>query len=348
MRNNRYIKLLALLACLLLVLSACIAKPENQQLTGQDAVADSFTPATDNGDNSELGKAYKQYETLAQASGSFMLATDSDFEYEQFDGGVKITKYSGEHELLLVPDTIDGKSVIAIGKEAFAANRWLSALILPDSIKEIESLAFYGCNNLVYVNLGEGVESVGNYAFARCRSLYAIDLSNARMIGRGALADCVAINSLALSFVGGSNNENEYLGYIFGAEDIGHNAEFVPDSLRRVVLADGCKDIPDLAFYNCKYITEIVIPDSVESIGVRSVAKCRSLTSIDTGNGVKAIGDDAFFGCDNLVTVMLGNSVESMGIQAFYGCKKLKNINILNVNTIGTDAFYGCDLIAEN
>ena len=346
MRRNIYIRIIALLVCLILCFVSCIAKPEEEQETGREIVADDFTPALDNGAASERGKEYARYAELSKDQ--FESAKDSDFEYEEMDGGVKITKYSGEYELLLIPDTIDGKSVVAIGKEAFAANRWLSAIILPDSVKTIESLAFYGCNNLVYIALGKGIESVGNYAFAICRALYAIDLSDADSIGLGALADCTAINSLTLSFIGSADGENEYLGYIFGAEDMGHNSDLVPDSLRRVALSAGCTKIPDAAFYGCENITSVTIPDSVERIGIRAFAKCRSLVEFSTGDGVKAISDDAFFGCDNLAAVTLGKNVETIGMQAFFGCKKLEKIDLSTVKTIGSYAFYGCDLMTEN
>jgi hypothetical protein len=115
----------------------------------------------------------------------------------------------------------------------------------------------------------------------------------------------------------------------------------VPASLRKIILADGCLSIPDLAFANCKYITSVMIPDTVESIGVRAFYKCRSLAEIDAGNGVKEIFDDAFFGCDNLLSVRLGDAVESIGMQAFFGCRSLESINTENVKKIGTYAFYG-------
>lgn len=345
MRKNIYIRITALLACLLLCFVSCIAKPEDEQEPVGEIVVDNFTPAVDNGAESDRGREYAQYAALSKEE--FAIATDADLEYEEADGGVRITKYSGEYELLLLPDTIHGKSVVAIGKEAFASNRWLSAVVLPDSIKTIESLAFYGCNNLVYIALGKGIESVGNYAFARCRALYAIDLSDADSIGIGALADCTAINSLTLSFIGSADGENEYLGYIFGADDIGHNADLVPDSLRSVVLSDNCTEIPDAAFYGCENITTVIVPDSVERIGVRAFAKCRSLVEFSTGDGVKTIGDDAFFGCDNLFAVTLGKNVEAIGMQAFFGCKSLENINLSTVKTIGSYAFYGSSILLD-
>ena len=322
--------------CLVFSLSACLEKPSEDIEGGENApVIDDFTPAN-NDENIELKMPEGEIVSSAEL-----------LEYEETDGGIKITKYSGECEIFAIPDEIDGKAVVAIGKEAFAANRWLTAIVLPDSVKTVESLAFYGCTNLCYVDLGDGAKTVESYAFSSCPSLYGIDLSSCESIGIGSLFGCNSIKLVKLSFVGGTRDENNYLGYIFGAETLEHNGEMVPDSLRKIILADTCTTIPDIAFANCKYITSVTIPDSVESIGVRAFYRCRSLTEIDTGNGVKAISDDAFFGCDNLRSVKLGEAVESIGMQAFFGCRSLESINADGVASIGSYAFYGTPITQE-
>ena len=341
MMNMRKLCAIILTVCLIFSLSACVEKPSDNSGDGvSTSTTDSFVPAKDNGENSELGKEYKEYADLALIESGFVTLGGDCFEYEEIDGGVKITKYEGEYEIFAVPDNIDGKSVVSIGREAFAANRWISAIILPDSVKNIESLAFYGCNNLCYIGLGAGEKTVENYAFSNCPSLYGIDLSSCKSIGIGSFFGCNSLNFIRLSFVGGSADENRFLGYIFGAETPSHNGELVPDSLRKIIFADDCTDIPALAFSNCKYLTSIEISDSVTSIGVRAFYKCRSLVNINTGNGVKTICDDAFFGCDNLRAVELGDAVESIGMQAFFGCTALESIDVSNVKTIGSYAFH--------
>ena len=339
---------IALAASMIFSLSACLPKPSDE-VGGKEntPVVDDFAPAIDNGESSKLGKEYKNHFDIASFELGFLTHDSECFEYEETEDGVKITKYKGEYEVFAVPDSIDGKAVVAIGREAFAANRWLTAIILPDSINSVESLAFYGCSNLCYVDLGAGKKKLENYAFASCPSLYGMDLTSCVSVGVGSFFGCNSINFVKMAFVGGTRDENNYLGYIFGAESPEHNGEMVPDSLRKIVLADTCTYIPDLAFANCKYITSVIIPDSVESIGVRAFYRCRSLTEIDTGDGVKAISDDAFFGCDNLRSVKLGDAVESIGMQAFFGCRSLESINADGVASIGSYAFYGTPITQE-
>lgn len=46
--------------------------------------------------------------------------TFGDYEYSVLDDGtVKITGYNGSAETVVIPDTIDGKSVTSIGNGAF-------------------------------------------------------------------------------------------------------------------------------------------------------------------------------------------------------------------------------------
>ena len=377
MKTCKTIKLFCVIVALSICLSACLAKPGGTDNTfSDDTVTDSFTPAVDNADSSELGKKYNEIQSLIASGEKLIFATETDFICADVSGGVEITDYIGAYKseyesdyiILVIPEKIGDKSVVSIGKEAFAIVAHLDAVVIPDSVTTIDSLAFYGCNYLKYVQLGKSVRTIGDYAFSMCPSLFNVDLSTVDGIGLGALIGCQSINSITLPFVGGGSEENAFLGYIFGATDVELNAEFVPDSLRSVILTDRCKVISDFAFYNCKNIMSVIISDSVESIGVRAFGKCRSIIDINVGGGVKTIADDAFFGCDSLKSIKLGSALESLGMQAFfgctalekieipatlseikastfYGCAALKEIDLANIKTIGKDAFGGCDLL---
>lgn len=376
MISKAKIQILCLVFTVTLCLSACLPKPQDSGVVGDEATTDAFTPATDNGKSSEIGQKHSALSELVESGEKVIVALDTDFEYKDVSGGVKITKYKGEYKseekddyiVLSIPDKIDGKSVVSIGKEAFAIVAHLDAIIIPDSVTEIETLAFYGCSYLTYVQLGQNTKSIGDYAFAMCPSVYNVDLSLAESIGFGAFVGCASLNTLTLSFVGGASEENDYLGYIFGASGVEFNKDFVPNSLRNVILNDKATKISDLAFYNCQYITSVTISDSVTSIGVRAFYKCRSIVEIDMGNSVKTISDDAFFGCDSLKSIKLSSSLESLGMQSFfgctalesvniptklteiqastfYGCASLKNIDLANVKTIGKDAFGRCEAL---
>lgn len=65
---------------------------------------------------------------------------------------------------LAIPSRIYGKSVISIGKYAFANTR-LANVVIPDSIKSIGDWAFDTCMNLTSVTIPNSVTTIGECAF---------------------------------------------------------------------------------------------------------------------------------------------------------------------------------------
>lgn len=260
---------------------------------------------------------------------------------------------------------IINRNIDIIPENYFSGCKGISAIIMPDGVEKIEKFAFYECADLVFLDLGGSVTNIENYAFGYCLSLYKLDISSAKSIGRGALIGCRALKQLSVAFVGGSAEENQFIGYIFGADRVEHNEEFVPKALLEVNVTS-CSYIPDNAFAGCQYIGKVNISEGVEDIGVRAFYNCRSLTEISLPGSIKSIDDNAFFGCDNLKSVYLGQNLENIGMQAFfgcsalesiiipegvekiepstfYGCRSLENIELSDVKDIGKGAFFGCD-----
>lgn len=105
----------------------------------------------------------------------------ADFEYENENGTLTITKYIGKATDVTVPDEIDGLPVKRIGKYAFADTR-VKSVSLPSSCTEIDWFAFYGCFALTSVTVPESVASIGYGAFDSCSkalTLYCVNGSYA-------------------------------------------------------------------------------------------------------------------------------------------------------------------------
>ena len=412
---------LASVFCLSAVLVACNEVPDMPP-----PEADTFKPAEDELGDGVLEKRYSEYlENSSLAFKNNVPAGADSFSYEKIGESIKITKYIGEDEIVVVPEAIEGLEVTDIGSgafsggsvravyipdsvnviekgafvectglstlrlpfvgdggdnaflgyifgagitgenavkvpqsldmviiggevneiadEAFIGCKTLSAVVLPDSVTSVGNMAFYECADLCFVSLGEGVQSIGEYAFAYCSSLYYIDCSMASNVSTGAFLYCSKLNGIKLSL-----SDGDYLGRWFGAVTPDHNKDFVPDSLRRVEVAEGCEKIPDRAFTECYYIMSVSLPQTLEAIGVRAFYSCRSLRKIDIPNGTKIIDDDAFFRCDSLAEITLGNSLESLGMQAFYECRSIEKISLPEtLKEIKSSAFYGCGSLAE-
>ncbi len=82
--------------------------------------------------------------------------------------------------------------------------------------------------------------------------------------------------------------------YIHGRlKKIGKNA-FYNSTVKKAVLADGIKRIPERMFYNCKNLAEINIPCTVKSIGESAFASCTSLEFIAFPKSIRDISDFVF------------------------------------------------------
>lgn len=95
---------------------------------------------------------------------------DLGLEYEIFDGQVRILGVTRSEEEIVIPENIEGLPVTAIGEEAFYQNPCRS-VILPETLRTIESAAFYRCYYLEEIRIPAAVTEIGSGAFFRTSSL---------------------------------------------------------------------------------------------------------------------------------------------------------------------------------
>lgn len=77
-----------------------------------------------------------------------------DYCIEDYEDGVKIIAYFGSETNLTIPNYINGKSVLAIGENAFIFNEYLETIEFNSDLKMIYNHSFQYCANLqsVYIN----------------------------------------------------------------------------------------------------------------------------------------------------------------------------------------------------
>lgn len=192
---------------------------------------------------------------------------------------------------------------------------------------------------------GLPVVGIGELAFADKTQITSVSIPNSVVsIGNSAFKGCTSLTSMTLPFVGAAFNgtENTHFGYIFGASGYGANGDFVPASLKEVVIT-GESGIADNAFRYCRNITSITIPDSITRIGDSVFWGCSSLTEVTIPSGVTSIGNSAFCYCESITNITIPDSVTSIGERAFENCTGLKDVNIGNgVTAIGRYALNNC------
>ncbi len=233
-----------------------------------------------------------------------------------------------------------------------------NAKFVPVSLKEVvlaggtlvAEEAFMNCTSLTSITIPETVTEIGHSAFSGCESLTEITIPNGMTsIGEKAFMGCSGLEKFSLPVVG-NGSDATYFGYIFGASDSSENAEYVPASLKEVVLTGGTL-VAEEAFMNCTSLTSITIPKTVTKIdgGYMSGAfmGCSSLTSVTFARDsqLTTIGWYAFYGCSSLSNISIPETVTKIGDDAFYNCSSLSNISIpASVTKIGDDAFLGTSI----
>ncbi len=266
------------------------------------------------------------------------------------------------------------KGVTYIGNYAYYGDSSLTKLNLRQGTLSILPKAFYNCTSLASVTIPDSVTSIGNSAFSRCRSLTSITIPDSvTSIGYCAFKDCTNIQEMMIPFVGSKvdGTDKTHFSYLFGASSVEEYGEYVPASLKKVVITGGTS-ISNSAFSDCTSLTSITIPDGVTSIGDFAFYFCRSLTSITIPDGVTSIGDHAFSGCTSLkyneydnalyigkennpywclvkakntssTSCEIHSDTKFIHSSAFDGCTSLTSITIPDgVTSIGDSAFSEC------
>ena len=184
------------------------------------------------------------------------------------------------------------------------------------------------------VIIGDGVTTIGQYAFSGCNSLTSVIIPNSvTTIGNSAFSYCSSLTSVTIP-----NSVTTIGGYAFSS----------CGSLTSVTIPNSVTTIGGYAFSSCGSLTSVNIPNSVTTIEVYAFSGCISLTSVTIPNSVTTIGGWAFSDCSSLTSVTIPNSVTTIGSEAFSDCTNLQKVNIgKSVKTIGGNAFNNCTSITQ-
>ena len=199
------------------------------------------------------------------------------------DGTIEIDLYTGNASTVVIPDTINGKEVTVIG--GFGNHDELTAVVIPDTVKEISYNAFVNCFNLASVQMGANVEKIGSYAFNGI--FETIELPDT----------LVEIRSSAFSGV--SLQEVKLPGNLC---TMGPGA-FARIDITTLTIPGSLKVIEEQAFSGCQKLKEVIIEDGVGTIEESAFEGCTELEKVVIPNSVTEIQEYAFWQSKKVVIV---------------------------------------------
>ena len=209
---------------------------------------------------------------------------------------------------------------------------------------------------------GLKVTAIAASAF-RGQSFTSVVIPNSvTSIGSEAFENCNYLTSIKLPFVGSEKDEatsNTHFGYIFGASSPSRNGNYVPSSLKDVIIT-GSSRIGYEAFGNCANIVSITIPESISVIEDMAFMGCSNLSSVYISDIAKwceirfggtvanplFIAHNLYLNGTLLTDATIPSDVTSIGKYAFNYCTSLKSVTISNgLTTIGEYAFDSCSAL---
>ena len=150
-------------------------------------------PAWTRNGNKDAGAGSGHVNTLAQCANGTYYQIEAGFDataprpyeiksrtsllsYRSSAAGATVYQYDGKTmpTTLIVPDTVDGKTVVGIGDGFLRNADSVTRVVLPETVTSIGDGAFNSCSQLRQLNLPAMLTTLGEYAFTRCPKLTRI------------------------------------------------------------------------------------------------------------------------------------------------------------------------------
>ena len=246
---------------------------------------------------------------------------------------------------------------------------------IPSNVTEIGDYTFYNCRNMNNggtIEIPEGVQSIGNYAFRYIFYSNSKKLklpSTLNYVGNYAFEYKYNLPNVYITDLSSfckivfNNNESSVFN---GSTKLYVNNTQVTD----LTIPSNITTLKSYTFYDAVTITSVTIPSTVTSIGgsgtfqfsgLRNVTIPSSVTSWGgsytfaycdlteaTLNNSGAIGKYAFYNCRSLTSVTFGNNITEIRRGAFGDCTSLTDVTFGgNMKTFGSYAFSGCTKLAS-
>ena len=238
-------------------------------------------------------------------------------------------------------------------------NLAIKSVVIGEGVTSIGEYAFYNYQWLTTVELPSTLSYIDFYAFCNCNALTTIQAHGIEPPSLNSLSfDRVNTSSVSVYVPFGSGNAYRSASYWSGfniiepASGSGQCGENLTYTLVDGVLTiTGTGEMYDYDYYSSRSrapwsnatVTAVTVAEGATSIGNSAFSSLDSITEFTIPSTVTRIGDNAFSYCSRLTSIHIPNGVTSIGGEAFEQCSSLRSITIPNsVTSIGYEAFTYC------
>ena len=202
------------------------------------------------------------------------------------DGNATITGYTGNVSALVIPEEIDGHKVVALGDNAFKGKKLLEYVEIPNNVVKIGSYVFAN-TSLSDLKLPEKLTYLGNCVLSGNTGVTEITIPK------------------TLTEVGSQ-------AYMFTTID----GPFTESNIQKAVLEEGMVKVPANLFHNNEKLKYVTLPESITSIEEMAFKECKNLTDVKIPSNTTRIGDSVFEK-SGLTKIDIPDSVTRIGAYVF-------------------------------
>lgn len=221
---------------------------ENQDDSDEDESADDindgFFGDSDNSQSSEEASVTAELKLGRKKYSANLVKTEDGWSLDRISPSP-----SGS---IVIPEEIDGRKIVSLGKLSFRDATELVTVKIPDSITNIQGQGFYGafsgCAKLKKVTLSRNIKVIGSGTFADCGTLESVELPDSiEQLGSFVFVCCKSLRTIKMPKG------------LFAIE--ASLFEGCP-SLVKVEFAEGLTTVCQDVFKDCESLEEVVFPSS--------------------------------------------------------------------------------------
>ncbi len=221
---------------------------------------------------------------------------------------------------IVIPETIDGMPVVAIGARAFRLTSIVDIRI-GGNIRRIEDEAFSHCDKLISVKWNCKCNAIPAYCFYGCTNLKHFDFSEIKKVERYAFMKS-GLQEVCLP-------EN--------IEVVEEETFRECSGLRTVTWNCTCDVIPALCFYMCPNLTNFDF-SSIKKVGQYAFVES-GLQEVCLPKNIEILEDGTFSRCNGLRSVTWNCTCDVIPNFCFAVCSNLTNFDFSGIKKIGKYAF---------